>query len=58
MPHETKCPDIECDHSLLADNDYPTLCGTMLLYAGKIQLIPEDHNREPLDDEAKGPTFL
>ncbi len=33
-------------------------CGTMLLYAGKIHLIPEDHDSEPLDDGAKVPRFL
>lgn len=58
MPHETKCPDIESGHSRLADNDYLALCGKMHLYAGKIQLIPEDPDREPLDGEAKRPTFL
>lgn len=58
MSERTELQDPECHHSLLADEDYPTLCGTMLLYAGKIHLIAEDHDSEPLDDGVKVPRFL
>jgi hypothetical protein len=45
----------------LTERDYPTVCGTMLLYAGIIQLSPEtldDAESKDVISETQGPTFI
>ena len=45
----------------LTERDYPTVCGTMLLYTGVIQLSPDildDAETKDVINDAQGPTFI
>ncbi|RMS46725.1 hypothetical protein ALP66_02003 [Pseudomonas amygdali pv. photiniae] len=61
MPKEPKSDLTAATAPSLKERDYPTVCGTMLLYAGIIQLSSEtldDAESKNVKNEPQGPTFI
>lgn len=61
MPKEPVSDLPEVTVPSLTERDYPTVCGTMLLYAGIIQLSPEnldDAESKDVKSDAQGQTFI
>jgi hypothetical protein len=61
MPKDPICELPAVTAPSLSEGDYPTVCGTMLLYAGIIHLSPDILDDAETKDEindAQGPTFI